>query len=815
MSQIFADTAPAYYAKGLSAIPLHPNDKRPIPLKWSTFHKEPVPADTQADWLHRYPNANIGLVCGSQSRVVMVDIDSEDEAIVNLIVAALPQSPWMRKGRKGMVLAFKYSGLPTFRVKNSDGETLVEHLSDGTQVVLPPSIHPQTRRPYTANCELLSVIDGLPSLPDNIEEILRSRLREANVRLTVSGMSKITEYVSKGSRDVKMTSMAGLYAMSILRGERSLQSAIQELTQWCESFVEKSADGDNMDPQKAITNLTRFLKRDLESKQRPLPIGWDEGLTDEDKTKLGLGDLTREDIEWTYQELKEWVVEQRETLSATDEQGALKVADKALRRMAISASMSTMEQEKFLIYLNEVYKIKIGVLRNQLKEIRRGGLKGQDHTEVARAVIAEFNKNKPEEFEGEMLRYHNDQFWIWSGSHWDRLDKSLVMTKIAADFGHMQAAKKYNDHKGILQVMANLVPRTLQHINVPGVNFANGYLTTDLELKPHNPDYGAIYTLPFRYLPDQASRIFKFQSFLERCWGEDADYEEKMNALQECIAMTLFGRGTSVQRAVLLYGPGGTGKSTLLEVIESLVPDGARSYCSPQKWADKFETVTMADSLLNVCYELSERDKIRGDMFKTFIDGSEVNLQYKGGQLFKSRLKATHWFASNYLPKTDDFSSGFLRRWICLGFHKPIGTQRVLDFSEMLIREEREAIIAWAALGAPRFMKRADITLPPSHNHLMREVSMMGNTARSFFESGSVEVTKDEADFVTGQALWNAYYNYCSRTQGVRTLGPSRFVQAMRDLSASFGFKMQVSQQNNAGIGSYEFRGVKLHAVQA
>jgi hypothetical protein len=37
----------------------------------------------------------------------------------------------------------------------------------------------------------------------------------------------------------------------------------------------------------------------------------------------------------------------------------------------------------------------------------------------------------------------------------------------------------------------------------------------------------------------------------------------------------------------------------------------------------------------------------------------------------------------------------------------------------------------------------------------------------------------------------------------------------MRDLSASFGFKMQVSQQNNAGIGSYEFRGVKLHAVQA
>ena len=811
---IFSDTAPAYYAKGMSVIPLHFHDKRPIPLKWSAYHKEPVPVEIQQDWIARFPTGNIGLVCGSQSRVVMVDIDSEDEKIVNLILAALPPSPWVRVGRKGMVLAYRYSGLPTFRVKNSDGETLVEHLSDGTQVVLPPSIHPQTKRPYTANCDLLSVMDGLPTLPENVEELLRSRLREANVRLTVSGMSKITEYVSRGSRDVKMTSMAGLYAMSVLRGERNLKSAVEELTQWCEAFVEKSADGDNMDSQKAISNLIRFLKRDLESKLRPLPLGWDEGLTSDDVLKLGLNGLTKEDVEWTYGQLKEWVVEQRETLASNDEEGALKVADKALRRMAISPSMTTMEQEKFLTYLNEVYKIKVGVLRNQLKEIRRGGLKGQDHTEVARAVIAEYNKNKPEGFEGEMLRYHNDQFWMWSGSHWDRLDKASVMTKIAADFGNMQAAKKYSDHKGILQVMANLVPKTLQHINLSGVNFANGYLTTDLELKPHNPDYGATYTLPFRYLPDQASRIFKFQEFLEGCWGEDEDYEEKVEALREAIAMTLFGRGPSVQRAVLLYGVGGSGKSTLLQVIESLVPDGTRSYCNPLKWGDKFETVTMADSLLNVCYELSDRDRIRGDVFKTFIDGSEVNLQYKGGQLFKTKLRATHWFASNILPKTDDFSSGFLRRWLCLGFHKPITGTRKLDFAETLIREEREAIIAWAALGAPRFMKRSDVLLPSSHHRMMKEVAMMGNSARSFFESGSVVVTKHDADVVPGQALWNAYFNFCNRSQGIRQFSPLRFTEIIRDLSASMGFKMQQSDQLQGGITGYEFRGLKLNSVQ-
>ena len=52
----------------------------------------------------------------------------------------------MRKGAKGAVLGYKYNpALKTFRIRTMNNESIVEYLSEGTYVVLPPSIHPKNR----------------------------------------------------------------------------------------------------------------------------------------------------------------------------------------------------------------------------------------------------------------------------------------------------------------------------------------------------------------------------------------------------------------------------------------------------------------------------------------------------------------------------------------------------------------------------------------------------------------------------------------------------------------------------------------------
>jgi len=91
----------------------------------------------------------------------LIDIDTDDPAQMKAIQDQLVDSAWVRIGAKGAMLAYRYNGTPTFRIKDVSGKMIVEHLSAKTQIVLPPSIHPTTKRPYFANSDLVGVLDQL------------------------------------------------------------------------------------------------------------------------------------------------------------------------------------------------------------------------------------------------------------------------------------------------------------------------------------------------------------------------------------------------------------------------------------------------------------------------------------------------------------------------------------------------------------------------------------------------------------------------------------------------------------------------------
>ena len=167
---IFASTAPDYYAAGLPVIPLVAGQKKPIPKGWTAYGETGVSPDLQAEWIEAYPAANIGLVLGRASGLCSLDVDALDVAIADKALAALGlATPWRRVGAKGFVALFRWRpGLKSFQIKDPHGVVLMELLGAGKQVVLPPSIHPDTRQPYTATCDLLDVLADLPGVPDGL-----------------------------------------------------------------------------------------------------------------------------------------------------------------------------------------------------------------------------------------------------------------------------------------------------------------------------------------------------------------------------------------------------------------------------------------------------------------------------------------------------------------------------------------------------------------------------------------------------------------------------------------------------------------------
>ncbi len=800
-AQIFRNTAPRYYARNIPVIPLFRREKKPVPTEWSRFHDTPVPEQKQQEWYASNAEGNIGLVLGSQAGIIMIDIDTEDEKLRDKLIAALPHSPWHRFGKKGMMLAYKYVPIKTHRIKNISGETMVECLSARTQCVLPPSIHPDTQLPYVANCELLDVIDQLQPLPLNIEEILRQVLKDHGVELSSSGWTKVTDHVSKGSRDTSLTELAGLFAYAVVRGERTLKEAIGMLHAYHAEYIHDD-ENDKADIDKHVDNLVKFVHRDVIDKKKVLPKGWDAGYTREELDGMGVT-LTIENTEWDFGEIVKYLQEQFELHS--EGQQRAEAVERVLSRVAASKALNRLDEDRVLKYIHDTggLNVPMASFKARLRELRQGDIKGTDHSEIARACIKDLEMTN-------IVRYHKDTFMKWNGSHWVVLDDHPILGLISSNYGHLEACRKLGDMKGILKVMAFTMEQGIMKKPITGINFSNGFLTQELKLIPHDPDFGMVYTLPFRYIPDEAGKFPQFARFLDVAWGRDPDALEKIMALQEAICVTMFNLGSKFQKAILLHGAPSSGKTQLLRIIQALVPNEAKCQIAPEKWDDKYLPSEMRDKILNICGELSDKKIIDGQMFKDIIDGSEMPGQQKYGQIFQFKPTLTHWFASNHIPKTTDTSYGFIRRWLMLTFHFPVpAAEKKLDIGDTIVAEEREAIVAWAAQALGRLLQNNRFTLPQSHVALENEFANLNNTVRYYVKESNKVRLGVEAGHVLEFDIYNSYYTFCITAGGAKPVGAPKFRSMMRELSGELGFTVKISETAAGGTAAI-FEGINL-----
>lgn len=793
---IFADTAPKYWNVGLPAIPLMEKQKRPAINRWQLFADTFPTADEQRVWLETFPNGNIGLPMGPSSGLVALDIDTDDPVVLRVLEDILPKSPWTRIGKKGMVRVYRFTGERTTRLKGPGGAMICEILSKGTQFVIPPSIHPDTQKPYTANCNLWEVAKAAPPLPPGVDDLIRGALGDLGVEVNIGGgvSNKTTTFVPAGARDNTMVWHAGLLARAVMRGERSLLQALGEMESWVNSYVEKVI-GDPLTVEKAHKKVVEFLVKDVTSERRAaLPIGWDEGLTDEDKANLGLN-FTEEDEKWPASKIIEFMAVEFERFPDANSDGHLNAVNVALDRLARAAgSISVLDEERVLKFIQAQSSstMTVGSLKKQLGVLRRGDIAGENHQEIAEAVMKDMSVY------GE-IRWDAGSFWQWKGAFWERLEDKDVMNVIARDFGAYPACKRHSDYLGVLKVMKNTAGKALKQLNIRGLNFANGFLTENLDLVDHNPDHGMIYLLPFRYLPDVAGHMPVFNQYLMDSWGEDPDYMDKVAALQEAMGVTLFGHAPTYQRAICLFGQPGSGKSVVTNLLKGLLPDNSVSSVPPQDWGDKFLPTSMYGKVLNFAGELSETKMIPGEIFKQIVEGEQISGQYKNQDVFHFRPMCAQWFNSNHLPKTRDSSDGFNRRWLILEWNKRVSPEkRIPDLANIILEYEREAIVAWAVQGFDRLRRQRDFTLPTSHMALVDQMATDNNSVRYFLATspriivGRSRTEGRSKTETTATELHGEYWSFCIGIGSAQRVSLNMFVRMMKELQPVFGFQEEV-----------------------
>lgn len=786
---IFRTEAPKYWQRGLPAIPLIERQKRPAIRAWQEF-ADRMPSEEERDiWLANFPDGNIGLPLGISSGLIAVDIDTEDPHLLEVIKNTLPLSPWTRVGKKGEVRVYRFNGERTTRISDSNNNMILEILSKGSQIALSPSIHPDTGRPYTSNCELHALdMEKIPALPSDILQQLREGLRAAGVEFSSgAGAGGFTGFVPAGNRDNKMVWMAGIFARDVVRGNKSLLECLGELTTWVENFTEKVV-GDDLCPKKACAKLVEFLLRDLASNEHSaLPVGWDEGLTADMKADLGV-EIADENVSWTAPQITQRFLDDINSSANANPEGVRQVIENALIRMTRNQQLTALERNDILklIQKESGEAHKISVLKHRLKELEESKIDGINHTEIAELLRSNLLRYGD-------VRWDSETFWQWKGSHWEELSIAVVERTIATEFGHLPAAKKQNDHQQICKVLRTLLLGSIGSTDCPpGINFANGFLTEDLELIDHHPDQGMTYVLPFRYLPEMEGHMPLFRQFLDDCWGSDPDALEKVDALQEAIGVTLFGQGPTYQRAMLLIGKAKSGKTTLTSLIGRLLPPESTSNVPPHKWNDRFLPARMNNKICNFAGELSETKSIPGDIFKQIVGGEATDVQFKNKDPFKMIPKATHWFCSNHYPKTKDVSAGFSRRWLALKFNHVVPAQkRILNLEKLILESEAEAIVAWSVQGYLRVREQGDYTLPPSHQTTIAKMNTRNSSLTYYLaEAPGLKVGHENTDRSTrADEVWRDYTS-CMISSGIRDrLSFQEFQIQMEDLADQFNFE--------------------------
>ena len=184
-----------YLNKGWAIIPIQKGTKVPAINTWREYQTRLPTLQEVTDWWTRFPDANIALICGKISGVIVVDVDS-GKGTPDLKGLELPITLCSKTGGGGTHYIYKWrEGLVGAKVGI---RTLVDIRSDLSYIVLPPSNHASGN-----NYEWLNYGEPLAEAPSWLE----AKYHEQNN--TTDWNKMFSEKNDKGVRNTTATQMAG------------------------------------------------------------------------------------------------------------------------------------------------------------------------------------------------------------------------------------------------------------------------------------------------------------------------------------------------------------------------------------------------------------------------------------------------------------------------------------------------------------------------------------------------------------------------------------------------------------------------------
>lgn len=303
------------------------------------------------------------------------------------------------------------------------------------------------------------------------------------------------------------------------------------------------------------------------------------------------------------------------------------------------------------------------------------------------------------------------------------------------------------------------------------INFTNGfYDPIERRLIQHDACYKAVNQVPHAYDPGVVTSGERVEDWLQFIVPDADDREMLLQYAGYCLT-----RDTRQQKFMILNGDGGTGKSTVIRMIEAMIGSENLSSISLSELTQRFASYGLLGKLLNSCADLEVSALEDTSTLKKVLGEDTLRGEAKGRDAFSFKSYAKLIFSTNQLPVVkSEKTNGFFRRLLILPMNR-VPTVKRTDLFDQL-SSEIDHLIRLSVEALERMYQRGSMTESKHSVEAVERLRMDSDTVMAFLIE---QTTRDPAKRVERGELYRAYEQYCLDTDR-QSLTRNNFYQSMR-----------------------------------
>lgn len=298
---------------------------------------------------------------------------------------------------------------------------------------------------------------------------------------------------------------------------------------------------------------------------------------------------------------------------------------------------------------------------------------------------------------------------------------------------------------------------------VTWINFKNGmYDVVERKLHPHRKEYFSINQIPHEiHLDTNLESDWRFTSrFLTEIAAAPDDRKMLLQYLGYCMT-----RDTRQQKFMIIKGTGGTGKSRIINLFETIIGGDNCSNIPLQDLNKRFYATNLYCQLLNSCADIPSSAMDSIDVIKKATGEDALMYEKKGHDPVTFRSYAKLLFSANKIPlNLDEKSDAYYRRLLIFEMNKK-PQKKDYGLDEKLAAEIDGTILAAVnALGELYTSESEELKASKNSERLVNELYKEADSGKAFLEDC---LEKRPGGRIKRSDLFEEYKRYCEENERV------------------------------------------------